>query len=67
MCVDVCPSHYEYHTSAFSPSCVNSLVLRRSHDLNADNVQSKINDVLPDCVCGMCSDGFSSGVSCQPD
>lgn len=50
MCVDVCPSHYEYHTSAFSPSCVNSLVLRRSHDLNADNVQSKINDVLPDCV-----------------
>lgn len=46
-CVDVCLSHYEYHTSVFSPSCVNPLVLRRSHDLNVDNVQSKINDVLP--------------------
>lgn len=30
------------------------VVLRRSHDLNADNVQSKINDVLP-TVCIECA------------
>lgn len=47
LCVDVYPSHCEYHTSAFSPSyspCVQK-ESALSHDFNADNVQIKINDV----------------------
>lgn len=45
MCVDVCPSHYDYRTSVFSPSCAQK-VSALTHDLKANSVQSKINDVL---------------------